>query len=138
MKIECRGRDREFYSIIHRSGIALPSEELRVRTVKQRDGTKFEVKRIGQLTFTVPKVFVFRDTFFFILGKRQSKLNFLNKWAGVYVQLTERQLRIYQSLADVEAENTVQRINLHALMVGWREMRMMMCIVCEHDLEKEL
>ena len=66
-----------------------------------------------------------RDTFFFILGKRQSKLNFLNKWAGVYVQLTERQLRIYQSLADVEAENTVQRINLHALMVGWREMMMM-------------
>ena len=96
------------------------------------------MKRIGQLTFTVPKVFVFRDTFFFILGKRQSKLNFLNKWAGVYVQLTERQLRIYQSLADVEAENTVQRINLHALMVGWREMMMMMCIVCEHDLEKEL
>ena len=86
--------------------------------MKCRDGTKFEVKRIGQLTFTVPKVFVFRDTFFFILGKRQSKLNFLNKWAGVYVQLTERQLRIYQSLADVEAENTVQRINLHALMVG--------------------
>lgn len=85
--------------------------------MKDANGNKYEVKRISHLTFTVPQVFVFKDTFFFHLERRQNKLNFLNKWNSVYLQLTSQQIRLYQNLSDIEQEKTIHRINLHSLMV---------------------
>ena len=117
LEFTCSGKTKEFNQIIHRPDTSLPQSELKMKVMKDANGNKYEVKRISHLTFTVPQVFVFKDTFFFHLERRQNKLNFLNKWNSVYLQLTSQQIRLYQNLSDIEQEKTIHRINLHSLMV---------------------
>lgn len=75
------------------------------------------MKRIDTITFSVPKIFVYNDCFFFLAEMRNSRMNLINQWSPCVVQITRYQLRVYGNLADIPQDNTSMRVNLHKLMV---------------------
>ena len=123
-----RGEDGEFNRLLDRSNSSLPPAELKLKVVKvgvrrafhsqETNGTRTEIKRVNAITMSVPKMFVFRDSFFFLAEMRNSKMNFLSQWTACVVQLTRYQLRVFRSVTDIPLERTVLRVNLSHLMVG--------------------
>ena len=76
------------------------------------------MKHIPAITFSVPKIFVYQDCFFFLAELRTGRLNFINKWVPCVVQLMRNQIRVYHSVAEIVQNDTITRVNLHCLMVG--------------------
>ena len=126
--MRCRGEDTEFNRLVNRTNSSLPPAELKLKVVKvlqhrishpqESNGTRTEIKRLPAITMSVPKIFVFKDSFFFLAEIRNNKMNLLNQWASCVVQLTRYQLRVFKSVTDVPMEKTVLRVNLSHLMVG--------------------
>ena len=68
----------------------------------------------------MPKLFVFKDSYYYLMELRQSKLSFINKWSPCIIQLLQHQLLVFRSLPDVAQDVALFRINLHSLMVPIR------------------